>query len=52
MNSGSTMYGVNHIDSFGILIRKRVDGFTGRLKVTKNSIICCIDNSLKIKFYI
>ena len=44
-SSASTMYAVNHIDSFGILVRKRVVGFTERLKVSKNLIISCIDNS-------
>ena len=39
------MYAVNHIDSFEILIRKRVVGFIERLKVSNNSIISCIDNS-------
>ena len=42
------MYAVNHIDSLEILIRKRVVGFTERLKVSNNSIISCIDNSWKI----
>ena len=31
-SSVSTMYAVNHIDSFEILVRKRVVGFTERLK--------------------
>ena len=49
-SSASTMYAVNHIDSFEILVRKRVVGFTKRLKVSKNSISSCIDNSWKNKF--
>ena len=49
-SNGSTMYAVNHIDSFKILVRKLVVGFTERLKVSKNFIISCIDNSLKTKF--
>ena len=44
-SSASTMYAVNHIDSFEILVRKRVVGFTERLKVSENLIISCIDNS-------
>ena len=48
--SASTMYAVNHIDSFEILVRKRVVDFTERLKVSENSIISCIDNSWKMKF--
>ena len=51
-SSASTMYAVNHIDSFEILIRKRVVGFIERLKVSNNSIISCIDNSWKMKFEI
>ena len=49
-SSASTMYAVNHIDSFEILVRKRVVGFTERLKVSENSIISCIDNSWKMQF--
>ena len=45
---GSTMYAVNHIDSFEILVRKCVVDFTKRLNASKNSIISCIDNSRKI----
>ena len=41
------MYAVNHIESFEILARKRVVGFIERLKVSNNSIIICIGNSLK-----
>ena len=44
------MYAVNHIDSFEILVRKRVIGFTERLKVSKNSISHCIDNLWKMNF--
>ena len=40
-----TMYAVNHIDSFEILVRKREVGFIERLKFSSNSIIICIDNS-------
>ena len=50
MSSASTMYAVNHIDSFEILVRKRLVGFTERLKVSENSIISCIDNSWKMQF--
>ena len=42
------MYAVNHIESFEILGRKRVVGFIERLKVSNNSIIISIDNSLKL----
>ena len=49
-SNGSTMYAVNHINSFKILVRKLVVGFTERLKVSKNFIISCVDNSLKTKF--
>ena len=48
--SASTMYTVNHIDSFEVLVRKRVAGFIERLKDSNNSIIFCIDNSWKMKF--
>ena len=51
-SSASTMYAVNHIDSFEILIRKRVVDFIEQLKVSNNSIISCIDNSWKMKFEI
>ena len=51
-SSASTMYAVNHIDSFEILVRKRVVGFTERLKVSENLIISCIDNSWKMQFEI
>ena len=51
-SSASTMYAVNHIDSFEILVRKRVVGFTERLKISKNLIISCIDNSWKMQFEI
>ena len=44
-SSASTMYAVNHIDSFEVLIRKRVVGFIDRFKVRNNSIISWIDNS-------
>ena len=44
-SSVSTMYAINHIDSFKILVRKRVAGFIERLKVNNNSIISCINNS-------
>ena len=49
-SNASTMYAVNHIDSFEILVRNRVVGFTERLKVSENSIISCIDNSWKMQF--
>ena len=42
-SNASTMYAVNHIDSFKKLVTKRVVGFTKRLKVSENSIITCID---------
>ena len=35
-SSASTMFAVNHIDSFEILFRKRVIGFTERLQVSQN----------------
>ena len=43
-SSASTMYTVNLIDSFEVLVRKRVAGFI------EHSIIFCIDNSWKMKF--
>ena len=49
-SSASTMYTVNHIDSFEVLVRKRVAGFIERLKDSNKSIIFCIDNSWKMKF--
>ena len=49
-SSASTMYKVNHIDSFEVLVRKRVASFIERLKDSNNSIIFCIDNSWKMKF--
>ena len=51
-SSASTMYAVIHIDSFEILVRKRVVGFTERLKVSENLIISRIDNSWKMQFEI
>ena len=48
--SASTMYAVNHIDSFEVLVRKRVAGFIERLKDSNNSIIFCIDNLWKMIF--
>ena len=51
-SSASTMYAVIYIDSLEILVRKRVVGFTERLKVSENSIISCIDNSWKMQFEI
>ena len=38
-SSASTMYAVNHIDSFEVLIRKRVASFMERLKDSNSSII-------------
>ena len=49
-SSASTMYPVNHIDSFEILVRKRVVCFTELLKVSEHSIISCIDKSWKMLF--
>ena len=49
-SGASTMYTVNLIDSFEVLVRKRVAGFIERLKDSNNSIIFCIDNSWKMKF--
>ena len=51
-SSASNMYAVYHIDSFKILVKKRVVGFNERLKVSENSIISCIDNSWKMQFEI
>ena len=48
----STMYAVNHIDCFEILIRKRVVGSIERLKVSNNSISSYIDNTWEMKFNI
>ena len=45
-SSASTMYAVNHIDSFEILVRKRVVGFTERLKVSENLIISIMENAI------
>ena len=44
------MYTVNRVDSFEVLVRKRVAGFIERLQDSNNSIIFCTDNSWKIKF--
>ena len=44
-SSASTMYAINNIDSFEVLIRKRIFGFTERLNNCKNTIIKCINNS-------
>ena len=38
------------MNSFKIVIRKRVVGFIERLKVSNNSIISSIDNLWKMKF--
>ena len=48
----STMYAVNHIDSFEVLVRKRVAGFIERFKDSNNSIIFSIYNSWTMKFCI
>ena len=39
LNSASTMYAINNIDSFEILIRKRIFGFTEPLNNCENTII-------------
>ena len=44
-SSTSTIYAVNRIESFEILVGKRVVGFTKRLKVSENSIMSCINHS-------
>ena len=43
-SSASTMYAINNNDSFEVLIRKRIFGFTERLNNYKNTIIKCINN--------
>ena len=49
-SSTSTMYAINNIDSFEVLIRKRIFGFTERLNNCENSIIKCINNSWVLRF--
>ena len=46
----STMYAVNGIASFEILVRKRIVAFIERLNDSNNSISICINNSWQIKF--
>ena len=46
----STMYAINHIDSFEVLLRKRIFGFTERLYNYENTIIKCINNSWVLRF--
>ena len=49
-SSASTMYAINNIDSFEVLIRKRIFGFTERLNNSENTIIKCINNSWVLRF--
>ena len=49
-SSASTMYAINNIDSFEVLIRKRILGFTERLNNCENAIIKCINNSWVLRF--
>ena len=44
-SSASTMYAINNIDSFEVLIRKRIFGFTERLNNYENTIIKYINSS-------
>ena len=48
-SSASTMYAINNIDSFEVLIRKRIFGFTERLNNCENTIIKCINNSRDVE---
>ena len=49
-SSASIMYAINNIDSFEVLIRKRIFSFTGRLNNCENTIIKCINNSWVFRF--
>ena len=49
-SSASTMSARNNTDSFEVLIRKRIFGFTGRLNKCENTIIKCINNSWVLRF--
>ena len=49
-SSAITMYVINNIDSFEVLIRKRLFGFTERLNNCENTIIKCINNSWVLRF--
>ena len=48
LSGASTMYAVNHIDNFKILVKKRVVGFIERLKGSNNLTVSCINNSGKM----
>ena len=49
-SSESTMYAINNIDSFEVLVRKRIFGFTEQLNNCENTIIKCTNNSWVLRF--
>ena len=49
-SSASTMYAINNIGSFELLIRKRLFGFTERLNNCEHTLIKCINNSGVLRF--
>ena len=49
-SSASTMYAINNIDSFVVLIRERIFSLTERLNNCENTIIKCINNSWVLRF--
>ena len=49
-SSANTMYAINNIDSFEVLIRKRIFGFREPLNNCENTIIKCINISWVIGF--
>ena len=49
-SSASTMYAINNIDSFEVLIRKRIFDFKERLNNCENNIVKCINNSRVLRF--
>ena len=50
ISSASTVHAINNIDSFEVLIRKRIFGFTERLINCENTIIKCFNNSWVLRF--
>ena len=49
-SSASVMYAINNIDSFEVLNRKRIFGFTERLNNCENTITKCINNYRVLRF--
>ena len=49
-SSACAMHAINNIDSFEVLIRKRIFGFTERLHNCENTIIKCINKSRVLRF--